>query len=323
LLAAAAEGLEVVASFRSAEVAGSIVMDDVLIASGKYAVAESRAELLSLTRKLPGDGPPRIEVVAVATEEEEWRRLIAGEFDLAPSVLPGSIHYLQQIPELRVVPLEFPQTAGVWFRVNQGPTAQLGVRQAIAAAIRRRPLAMSVFGNMDAARSVSEDLESARALLAAAGYSQDAPLRLRLYVHEGQSDLVRAALVLQQQLAAVDVMLDVSVLSVRQLAERIEKKDFDLLLFYGDTTDRFWSLLHGAPEGNFVGYASVEFDAAADAKDQVRAKAILEHDVPLTPLIGLGDMVVIRRRFCNVHPKYSFDYTWLADVRLCAPGEDD
>jgi hypothetical protein len=59
------------------------------------------------------------------------------------------------------------------------------------------------------------------------------------------------------------------------------------------------------------------------AGDNDRATAILEADVPMTPLYRITTVVAVDRRFCGAHPVTLDDLSWLADVHVCRPGETE
>jgi peptide/nickel transport system substrate-binding protein len=320
--AAVVEGQDLVVRFAHEATAQAVTLDEHLIAIGPYDVASSREGALALVRVAPdSDGPARIEAVAVPTEEEEWRRLIAGEYDLATSISPGTVRYLEEMPDLRMVRFERPQSAALWFNAGRGPAADERVRRAVSLATRRKPLAQNVLDSAAAAADVQEDLDEARRLLHEIGYSSEHPLVLRLTVNQGQSDLVRAALVLEQQLASVDIVLDVSVMPVPDMVKRLLSKEYEAVLFYGDWSERYRSNMLSTSEANYYDYRSAAFDAAMAANDERAVLDVLAREVPLTPLFELNESVVVRRKYCNVHPKVLGDFSWLADVRPCAAGE--
>lgn len=312
----------VILHFRSAA-AARMTLDSTWLPIGPYRPADTSDGTVLLERRIAGDGAAQIQVIPVPSEEEEWRRFIAGELDLLPYVQPNAVRYLSQVPSVRVVPFSVHLDACLWFRVDVGPASDVRIRRAIAGAVRRGPLAASVTQEpMDAFR-VPEDIDVSQALLQEAGFSVEHPLYLRLLVYAGQPDFVRAALVLQQQLAVVGVVLRVEAVEVDALQERLARRDFDILLFTGDTSSRTWpNLVRGSP-GNFVGYDSDSFETAVAAGDEATGRAVLERDLPLTPLFVVQDAVAVRAGLCGVHPEKSVEFSWLAHVHPCKPGEEN
>jgi hypothetical protein len=322
LVRATVEGNQVVLEMKSADAASSVDLDSYLVPGGAYRTLESSVGHLLLGRRIAGDGPARIEVTAVPTSEEEWRRFLSGDFDAMPYVLPGVASYLRQVPTIRLTRMSEPAPAALWFRMDRGPTQDPALRRAIAALVGRKALALSVTGNASDARTDEHEDPDARKTLLAAGILPERTLVLHLLVDDAQSDLVRAAMVLQQQLDAVGIDLRIDALPQAEVLERLAHHDFDLMLFPGDRTPRYWAFMQPGP-GNINGYSAEDFDAAVKAGDAEGVKAILDRDLPVTPLFNQTESVAVRREFCNVHPHNTGDLTWLADIRRCRPGEDE
>lgn len=311
-------GIEVL--FGDPDQAARVGLEATLLALGPYTVASYSPEELVLRRRAAGSGPDTIEAVSMGTAEEEWRRLLGREVDIVPSASPAHLRYLREVPSVRVRPVAHPATAALWFNTRGGSRfADARLRQAIARTIRRRAIAEVVTGDADSAVLVQEDIQSARALLAAVG---KAPT-FTVLVPDSFSDFQRVALVLHQQLAIVNAEVTIAIVTVGELQQRSMNGDFDALLLWGELTPRTWPYLVSTSIGDFCGYASKEFDAAAAARDERRARAILETDVPFTPLYVQNDGVALDAALCGAHPQYTYDLSWLADVHRCAPGETE
>jgi hypothetical protein len=313
----------VVLHFKSEGAAAEVKLDSTLLPIGPYRAVDSPIDTMVLDRRVSNDGPAQIQVVSVPSEEEEWRRFIAGGFDLLPYVQPNAVRYLSQVPSVKIVPFSTHQLASLWFRVDGGPAMDVRVRRGISSAVRRRALADSVTQDPNDALPIAEDVDRAQALLGEVGISVEHPLYLRLLVYAGQPDFVRAALVLQQQLAVVGVVLRVEAVELDVLLQRVSQHDFDTLIFGGDTRVHSWSYFARGTPSNFVGYDSDEFEAARSVGDEAAGRAVLERDVPLTPLFVVRDAVAVHDRFCGVHPASTTDYLWLAHVHPCKPGEEN
>jgi hypothetical protein len=313
----------VILRLKSPAAAAAVALDSTLLAIGAYHAVDSPPDTMLLERRVATDGPPQIQVVSVPSEEEEWRRFIAGGLDLLPYVQPNAVRYLSQVPSVRIVPFSTHQVASLWFHVERGPVKDVRIRRAISLAVRRRALADSVTRDPRDASPGMEAVDAAQALLQELDISVDHPLYMRLLVYAGQPDFVRAALVLQQQLAVVGVELQVEAVEIEVFKQRLAEHDFDTLLFGGDTTPHYWIYLWRGSPGNFTGYDSDDFEAARNAGDEVAGRTVLERDVPLTPLFVVKDAVAVHDRFCGVHPAVSNEYTWLAHVHLCKPGEEN
>lgn len=307
-----ADGVEVVLD--SAEAARAVSVDSTLLEVGPYAPGELAGDRLALPRRVKGGGPDRIEVLSMPTEEEEWRRLLGREVDLVPFASPAHLRRLREVPSIRVQPLAHPATVALWFHVSAAPTSELRLRRAVALALRRRNLAEAIGGDPGAAAEVPEDEAAARALLAG-----ETP-RLRLFVYDGSSELQRVALAIQQQLGATGIRVEIETGDLARLRQVFDG-DFDLLLFFGGSEPRYWACVTSGKPQNFSGYSNPEFDRAVADGDTARARALLEHDIPLTPLYTVDEGIAMDRRLCGARPEYVYDLSWLAAVHPCAPGE--
>jgi ABC-type transport system substrate-binding protein len=289
---------------------------------GPYRQSEFTGERLVLERRGHGDGPARIEVNNVPTEEEEWRRFLAREVDLVPSASAGHVRYLDEVPSVRVVSVEQPSVASLTFHVEASIFADRRLRRAVSLAIVRSAVARVVVGDASLAAAASEDRAAARSLLAEAGVSEERPARFRLLVPEGSTDFQRAALVIQEQLAALGLEAQVVELGLEASVAALVNGDFDAVILPGSDDRDHWFRFHSGPvRWNYARYLNPAFDEAADRGDEPRARAILREDVPLTPLYLMRDAVAMDRSLCGAHPVHPFDLAWLADVHRCAPGE--
>lgn len=279
---------------------------------------ESVSSSRMLLRRRAGSGIKRIEVVAMANEDEEWRRFLAREVDVVPAVSPSHLRYLAEVPSVRIVQISERQTACLQFNVSASPFSDVRLRRAVSLGLRRRALAQSVAGSPDTALDVPESSEEARTLLRAVGPTP--PIRVLLY--SAMNDAQRVALVIRQQLAELGVSTTIRLADLDAAEATVLKtRDFDILLLYcGFEPQYFRRALSGSP-GNITGYNNAEFDAAVQAGENRRAIELLQRDLPFTPLYRIDEGVAVSRNFCGVHPKNGFDLSWLAEVRACAPGE--
>jgi ABC-type oligopeptide transport system substrate-binding subunit len=296
------------ATFVDKETAQSLSLDSYLVKNGPYSVESYEASHLVLRAKAPARYL-MIDVRAVGSEAEEWRRFMAGEFDILPELTPEAARHLTQVPSVRVVPVENPASIALYFRCEAGPAASVDLRRTIAHSIHSEPLAAITGGRPLASFSSTPE-----------GHPADSP-RLRLIVASSETAMVRMAIAVQQQLAIAGIDVRVDALDLRAFAEAIQKRDFDMYIFIGGATARYWPDLQGSNPRDISGYSSPSFDAAMSANDASRAMEILEADVPVVPLVTMDEVVVTTRAICNVHPHDTNDYTWLADVHWCAPGE--
>jgi len=165
-------------------------------------------------------------------------QLLAGELDIVQGNLAPEVHaWLAAQPGLVGLAAAGTTYAYLGFNLADPVTAQLAVRQAVAHAIDRAAIVRHLFlgtarvavglfapGHWLAAATLAapaHDPARARALLAAAGYGAERPLRLT-YKTSSDPFRLRLAAVMQAQLAAVGIDLV------------IESHDWGT--FYGDVT---------------------------------------------------------------------------------------
>jgi len=90
-------------TFASAEDAARIELESPLLDLGPFEIEESTEGHLVLRRRAGSAGPELIDVVAIPTQEEEWRRFLAREVDLIPGAAPGPVSHLRAVPSVRIV----------------------------------------------------------------------------------------------------------------------------------------------------------------------------------------------------------------------------
>jgi peptide/nickel transport system substrate-binding protein len=177
-----------------------------------------------------------MEFLRVADPTVRVLKLLRGEIDMLQNDLPPElVKYLAQRQGIAVQQRRGSNFAYLGFNLRDPVLAQPGVRQAIAHAIDRNTIIHTLLS--DAARpaaallppehwagnaqlrAYSYDPPRARALLAAAGYSGQHPLRLTYKISNDPFRL-RLATVLQSQLAAVGI--------------EVRLQSYDWGTFYGD-----------------------------------------------------------------------------------------
>ena len=177
-----------------------------------------------------------IEFLRVSDPTVRVLKLLRGEIDMLQNDLPPElVKYLAQRQGIAVQQRRGSNFAYLGFNLRDPVLAQPGVRQAIAHAIDRNTIIHTLLS--DAARPAAAllppehwagnaqlrtyrfDPPRARALLAAAGYSGQHPLRLTYKISNDPFRL-RLATVLQSQLAAVGI--------------EVRLQSYDWGTFYGD-----------------------------------------------------------------------------------------
>lgn len=271
--------------------------------------------LLILKRR---DDGQRLALVTVRDANVRVMKLLRGEVDLLQNDLPPElIGLLQRRPDVRVQTRPGINYSYLGFNLQDPATGDLRVRQAIAHAIDREAILRYLFqGHARTAEGLfppehwagtadlqphAHDPERARALLAAAGFGPQRPLRLSLKTSSDPFRL-RLASVLQAQLAAAGIEARV--------------QSYDWGTFFGDilagrfqlygltwvgvrTPDIFRYAFHseamppdGANRGRYHNHAVDRLIDAARTQPQPEHAAalyralqqIIQHDLPYIPL---------------------------------------
>ncbi len=104
------------------------------IEDGDYRVASyARTELV--LERARGAGIHRIRALAFHDSEEEWRRFLAREVDVAPAVNQGQLRYLRELPTVKLVGGQTAHATGLRFNTERVPQE---LRKAISLAIHRK-----------------------------------------------------------------------------------------------------------------------------------------------------------------------------------------
>lgn len=305
---AVSEGIEVTLSD-----AAPAHLDEFFFDNGPYTTASYDPKKLVLRRKGAGS-PATIEVISMSSEDEEWRRFLAREVDIVPAAQAGQVQHLREVPSVRVVNVARPASAALIFNVRAPIFADVGLRRQVAGALRRRALAFAATGGAESALPETENQDMT---------PFGAGRRIDVVILKAASNLQRAALVLEQQLAEMGFEVHLRALDLEELGAVLAKHEFDALLFMGAYEKRYFRLAMSGDPGNVTGYASADFDKAVADGDDSGAEAVLRRDVPFTPLFTLPEAVAADERLCGIKPEVGSDLSWLAGVHACAPGEHE
>ena len=245
-----------------------------------------------------------------------------GEVDLmiSPSPPNSEVPALEQTAGLKVIQVQYPSVHYIGFHLEKEPMSKLEVRKAIAQAIDRQQildLALGSYGgiattfytsaiawatNTDPdARAPEFDKAAAAAALDAAGYPVRGGARFKLdllYSTSFGPEYGDIATVLKQQLAAVNIDVELVGLEVGAFVERGEAGDFDIELIDGaqgpDPANlrlrigTGGALNHGRYSNPAVEALLNEGDAATDQAARAdiyhQIQAILARDLPIVPL---------------------------------------
>lgn len=260
----------------------------------------------------------QVDFVVVPDETTRALMIARGELDVAQGAMTPEIStWLAQAPDIELALQPGTVYTYLGFNLEDGPTQAWRVRRAIAHAIDRAALVHHVFrdqARLAAGILVPEhwagsrvdrappyDPERARALLAELGYGPARPLRLT-YKTSTDPFRRRLASVLQHQLAAVNIRLEVRSHDWGTFFGDIRTGNFELysLSWVGlQMPDIYRNAFHSQsvpPAGANRGrYASAEVDALIEAAEQHASEAgmargfravarAIAHDLPYLSL---------------------------------------
>lgn len=293
--------------------------------AGPYRLA-SRALGADVTfERNPYYGGPRpvVQRVEFVTIEDPNTRLVqlrSGQIDIAHELPP------QLIPQVTgsAKPYVVRQYGSLYLYMNdrRGPLANANVRKAISAAIDREQLNSIIYGgrdkplgsflpsNMlghDPSAPVKRDVARARALLAGTPCAHGCTIGLM--VREGFQPYDQMSVIVQQQLAAVGIKVQLQPGDQSVTSQREQDGNFDMevsnlydvvnvpdaiMLTYGLQSD-------GGIDALFSGYKSPEMDAAiqrvreTDGAARLAAlktvNAIFARDLPYVPLLDYATVI--------------------------------
>ena len=236
------------------------------------------------------EGYPYLDSVEIVPYEDDAARELAltgGEVDWIMTISPRYLQQLQDDPdvELNVV----PRLSYDYFGLNltKEPFNNRDVRQAIAYAIDRQQICdFAYFGICEAidgptasgspwyfpyAPYSPRNVDKAKELLDGAGYGDGFSFTMNTVI--GFEETQRAAQVIQQQLADLNITMDIQPEEAAVIIDKEGSGDFDAIMWswlgLTDAADYFY-LQHHTGEGlNFTGYSNPEFDALVEQGSQV------------------------------------------------------
>ncbi len=214
--------------------------------------------------------------------------LRSGEAQIIAQVPITDLPLLEGDPNLVVLKTPLPRTTSVYLNNIAGPTTNQTVREAINYAIDRELIAAAVLeGSDDPAigpfpfweewadptiRAFPYEPDTARALLAEAGYGDDNPLRLRLWTYIERPQLSDIAVAMQAMLRDVGISTELTITEYGPLEGSVLAGDFDLFILSRshllDVYDPigFLEADYGCEGGyNLSHFCDAEFDAALTA----------------------------------------------------------
>jgi oligopeptide transport system substrate-binding protein len=262
-----------------------------------------------------------VKYVQIADENAELRAYRAGELHCTVVVPRGQFDWIKEnlAAELHVA----PQLSTYYYGFNLDKplfAKNPKLRQALSMAIDRERLADSVLrvgelpayswvppgvnnytqqGFEYAAVPVAQRIETARRLLAEAGYTREKPLEFELRYNAGEVHTKVAVAVASMWKEALGVQANLAAVEFKSLFEAIDRREVDMyrLSWVGDYNDAY-TFLQYLKSGfgiNLPHYSSAAYDALLDEAsrqtDPARRRTLLEEaertmlaDHPLIPL---------------------------------------
>jgi peptide/nickel transport system substrate-binding protein len=274
-------------------------------------------------------GPAHLERVTtrfISDAQTRANELEAGTVDIAFGLPASALEYMTDDPAYQIFKVALPGITGLTFNTMRAPFDDPALRRALAMAVNRGELAQimagaaepesafvtpSMIGYRPEAREYSaslypEDPDGARAALAALGWSDTdgdgildkdgQPLAADLLIDSGSAIDTGAAPVLQAQMKAVGMDLNITQLDLRALYDTANAGNYDLALtgyIWSDPDILTYRFTEGATQSQ---YAPPELGAALSAARSIadpaaRAAAYLDiqksimDDAPVVPLL--------------------------------------
>lgn len=280
------------------------------VATGPFKIVKSGPTITLEAFDRYYKGTPSISSITISsypTQRNAWAALLRSDIDMLQEVSPEATDFVEAESAVRAYSFPKSYYYVMAFNLHNPVLSNVEVRRAINEAVdkdaivndglhgRARPAAGPVWPEFWSASNAIPgprfDPESARRRLDAAGYSmkdgdaENGPsrIRLRCLVWADDARVVRAALLLQKQLNAVGVDVQLDPIRLNQLVPRVSSGQYDMFLFeMGNARTlsfvyMFWhSPRPGAPSYNFTGYTATDttLDAIrrASSDDEIRSR---------------------------------------------------
>ncbi|WP_149956675.1 ABC transporter substrate-binding protein [Zafaria cholistanensis] len=167
-----------------------------------------------------------------------------GEADVSLSIPVSSLSALEADENVKVLKADSPRTATLYMNNGKAPFDDVEFRQALRAALDLNTLAGSVYEGaalpasgpfapsepwaIEGAQTPQQDVEAARQLLAAAGYTAGRPLEIIAIVE--RAEFADVATVIQENLKAVDVPVKIRTAEYAAVEPDLLSGDYDMVL---------------------------------------------------------------------------------------------
>jgi peptide/nickel transport system substrate-binding protein len=266
-------------------------------------------------------------------------KLLRGEVDLLQGDLPPElVKYLQTEPEIKVETTIGSNFSYLGFNLQDPQLKNLLVRQAVAHAINRQAIIQQVlvkdsreaaailppehYTNQATFKAYDYDPALAKQLLIKAGVKL--PLKL-VYKTSTDAQRVRLATIMQAQLAAAGIELEIRSLDWGTFFEDVKQGQFQLygLTWVGIKTPEIYAKAFGSdnvpPHGfNRGRFADAELDSLLAKEDWPAATARIHHQLPYVPLWYEGQFVAMHRNIDNYSPKADGNWDNLTTIKRSA-----
>jgi len=275
-----------------------------------------------------------------------FQELLSGGVDLMGL---NPLQYLRKSETRRIrenyVKFRYPANAYTYMGYNlRNPLfSEIKVRQALSYAINRQgiidgillglgrpctgPFSYVSWAYNPNARSYNYDPERARRMLAEAGWKDldnngileknGKPFRFTIMTNQGNTERIRTAEIMQQNLKALGIDVNIRVMEWQAFLEQIDKRSFDAIILgwsMGRDPD-IYDIWHSSKtkkgEYNFIGYKNAEvdrllvegrriFDMEKRKKIYFRIHAILAEEQPYAFLYVPDATPILHKRFKEV-----------------------
>jgi peptide/nickel transport system substrate-binding protein len=311
------------------------------------------------------EGPANIKNIQVkilADSAALQAELLAGQVDMAPAATnldPDTLNSLNESPNLKVEKFVGSNIQYLWFNTKQSPVDKKAVRQAIAYAVNREKIISDVLEGQaviahsilpagswayDAGTNYDFDPEKARKLLDEAGYKDTNGDGLRemdrviFKISSGSNATVQYATVIQGQLKAVGIPVEIESLEFQTMLQQVKQGLFVMTTgrWVGGNQDPiFLKDLFATSEiptaeraaRNRGRYSNPEVDKLLDQAikelDRDKAKALyqeaqqkISEDLPLFPIWYASNMVVATNKVGNIKINASGDWDFVRKLTL-------
>ncbi len=226
------------------------------IGSGPFVLAELRNGQHAILKRNPRHWDPErpyldeVRLIPIWDDMTRMLKLQAGEIDVAESVPFNQVEFLRGMSNVTVHMAPIMVSDFLLLNPRAKVFQDIKIRQAIHWAIDRAALVkLAYFGNAEVASSFfprmlysdpvpyHQVLQKARQLLAEGNHPEGLSAEMMIFPGMGIDEQV--ATVLQSQLAPLGIHLDIQRIDGPTRWNRVERGDYDAILYLGGTSDTF------------------------------------------------------------------------------------